>query len=83
MGHNNVTGAASTELYLKTDMWRVTYSISPILPPQTRNVTHLHEHPFQVSNDDSCQDRLRRENEGCVIQGKGSHVLISNLPFFP
>lgn len=64
MGHKDVTGAARTELYLKTDMWRVTYSISLILPPQTRDVTHLHEHPFQVSNDDSCQDGLRRENEG-------------------
>lgn len=39
----------------------LTYSIHFILSPQTGNIKHLHEHPFQVSYDYSCQHRLQRK----------------------
>lgn len=56
---------------------RVTYSINLILPPQTRNITHLHKHPFQVGNYNSCQDWLPRETEKAVLsRGMVFHVMI-------
>lgn len=48
----------------------MTYSINLVLPPQTRNVTHLHKHPFQVGNYNSCQDRLPRETGRAVLFGE-------------
>lgn len=45
----------------------MTYSIYLILSPQTRNVTHLHEHPFQVGDDNGSQDRLQGETGKAVL----------------
>lgn len=47
----------------------MTYSIDLILSPQTRNVTHLQEHPFQVGNDNGGQDRLPGETGKAVLFG--------------
>lgn len=59
----------------------MTYRINLILPPQMRHVTHLHKHPFQVGNYNSCQDRLPRETEKAVLfRGMVFHVMIYKSP---
>lgn len=46
-----------------------------------RHVTHLHKHPFQVGNYNSCQDRLPRETEKAVLfRGMVFHVMIYKSP---
>lgn len=68
-----------TQSYLR-EKW-VTYSVNLVLPPQTRNVTHLHKHPFQVGNYNSCQDRLPREKgKAVLLRGMVFHVMIYKSP---
>lgn len=59
----------------------MTYSINLILLPQTRNVTHLHKHPFQVGNYNSCQDWLPRETGKAVLfRGMVFDGMLQNPP---
>lgn len=59
----------------------MTYSIDLILSPQTRNVTHLHKHPFQVGDDNSGQHWLPRETGKAVLfRGMAFHGMIFKSP---